>query len=90
LSLEKQLEDLLDRGIIEHSNSSWASPIVMVPKNEDYRMCGDYRRLNAVTKPDSYPLPLKDDLLNALSGATILVFVMPSVVTTKYQWNRKM
>ena len=49
-SLEKQIKDLLDRGIIEASNSPWASPVVMVPKGEDFRMCGDFRKLNAVTK----------------------------------------
>jgi hypothetical protein len=71
ISLEKQLKDLLRRNIIEPSNSPWASPITMVPKNGDYRLCGDYRRLNNITIHDSYPLPNIEDILNSLAGATI-------------------
>jgi hypothetical protein len=70
-SLDKQIDDMLKRNIIEHSNSPWASPVVMVPKNEDFRLCGDYRKLNAITIHDSYPLPLIDDLLNALAKSTV-------------------
>ena len=47
--------------------SPWASPIVLVPKKDGtYRFCVDFRRLNAVTKKDVYPLPHIDDILDTL------------------------
>ncbi|KYB29879.1 hypothetical protein TcasGA2_TC034535 [Tribolium castaneum] len=64
--LQMEIERLLQQGIIEECDSAWASPVVMVPKaNGTIRLCVDYRKLNAVTKPDVYPLPRLDDLLHA-------------------------
>ncbi|MFN9907345.1 MAG: hypothetical protein ACK56F_14695 [bacterium] len=59
-------------GIVRRSNSPWSSPLHMVPKpNGSWRPCGDYRRLNAATTPDKYPLPNLQDLSNFLHGSTI-------------------
>ena len=67
-----KLGDLLDRGIIRKSCSPWASRLRLVKKKDgDYRICVDYRALNAVTKKDAYPLPNIDDLLLTLGKSTI-------------------
>ena len=63
----KQLKTMQASGVIQPSSSPWASPIVMVRKKDgSHRFCIDYRRLNMVTKPDLYPLPRIDDLLDQL------------------------
>ncbi|POM69691.1 Reverse transcriptase [Phytophthora palmivora] len=59
------LKKLLETKLIEHSESPWASPIVIVLKKYgiDIRMCIDYRVVNSFIRLSNYPLPLIDDLL---------------------------
>ena len=67
--VEKMVQEMLDTGIIEHSSSPWASPIVLVSKQDgSTRFCVDYRRLNAIMKLDEFPLPRVDDSLDLLAG----------------------
>ena len=69
---EGHLRKMLDAGIVEPSQSEWASPVVLVRKKDGgVRWCIDYRRLNAVTEKDAYPLPKIDECLDTLSGATL-------------------
>ncbi|KAL5004187.1 hypothetical protein ScPMuIL_017643, partial [Solemya velum] len=71
--VDKQVESMLEQGIVSPSLSPWASPIVLVEKKHDthksYRFCVDYRKLNKVTKVDAYPLPRIDDTIDVLSGS---------------------
>ena len=70
--LDKQIKDMRETGVIRPSTSPWASPVLLVKKkNGTYRMCVDYRKLNAVTRKDVYPLPRIDDLLMRFGMATI-------------------
>ena len=66
----KAVDDMYQEGIIEPSSSPWASPIVLVKKKDGSTcFCVDYRKLNQVTRKDSYPLPRIDDTLEGLAGA---------------------
>jgi len=72
-ALKQELNKLLDLGIIEESSSPWASPIVMVPKPDGtLRLCTDFRKVNSVTVPDPFPLPLVEDLLDRVGKAKFL------------------
>ena len=67
---KKLLDDMLDRSVIQPSSSPWASPVVLVPKKDgSFRFCIDYRKVNAVTRKDAYPLPRVDDTLDTLAGS---------------------
>lgn len=61
------VKDLLTNGIIQESSSPYASPVILVRKsNGEYRMCVDFRKLNAVTIKDKYPLPRIEDQIDKL------------------------
>lgn len=70
--IDKQIDEMLEAGVIVPSASPWASPITLVPKKDGgTRFCVDYRKVNAVTRRDSYPLPLIQDIFDQLEGATL-------------------
>ena len=67
--IDQQVQEMLEKDIIQPSVSPWSSPVVLVKKRDwKYRFCVDYRKLNAVTQKDSYPLPRIDDTLDRLQG----------------------
>jgi len=67
-----EFQKMESAGIIRCSDSPWASPLHMVLKPDgSWRPCGDYRRLNNVTRPDRYPLPNLRDFTNNLKGCMV-------------------
>lgn len=67
-----ELDRYLSEGVVEPSHAEWASPVVMVKRDDKYRFCIDYRRVNAVSKKDSYPMPNMSQLLDSLHQARYL------------------
>lgn len=65
--VDKAIDDMLATGVIERSRSPWSFPIVIANKRDgSKRFCVDFRALNKITKPLSWPLPLIDDILARL------------------------
>ncbi|XP_074981577.1 uncharacterized protein LOC142071118 [Caretta caretta] len=72
-AIEREIQDMLHLGVIRPSGSAWASPVVLLPKPDgEIRFCMDYRKLNAVTRPDNYPMPCTNELLEKLGHAQFI------------------
>ena len=64
------LEYLEEHWLVTPSHSEYAAPVVLAPKPDgSWRFCVDYRRLNAISKDDKYPIPRIDDCLDRLGKA---------------------
>ena len=68
--VQELLQGLLEKGIIQRYTSPYASPTVLVRKKDgSLRLCIDYRKLNALTVKDAFPLPRIEESLKALGGS---------------------
>jgi hypothetical protein len=68
--LRKEIKYLLDNDFIEKSQSNWSSPCILVSKPDNtFRMCTDYRKVNNVTKSDSFPIPRIEDCIDQIGRA---------------------
>ena len=69
--MREEVDYMLQHHIIELSDNDWSSPCVLVPKKDGtFRFCTDFRKLNALTKTDSFPLPRIDDCIDRIGKAT--------------------
>lgn len=79
--IKRQIDDMLQHGIIRPSNSPHASEIVMAKKKDSdgnftgWRLCLDYRPLNRHTIRDAYPIPRITDLLRSIKGSSYFVAI---------------
>ncbi|CAG2213232.1 unnamed protein product [Mytilus edulis] len=68
--VDRHIDDMLERGVIEPADGPWSSGIVLVKKKDGTtRFCVDYRKVNDLTVKDAYPLPRIDDSLEQLPGS---------------------
>ena len=72
-SLRQQIDRWLEQRVVEEADSPWSFPLVPVPKknSKEIRWAVDYRKLNAVTKKDAFPLPNIADNLSRLAGSRV-------------------
>ena len=75
-TVRTEIQKMLEQGVIQKSNSPWSSPVVMAKKKDGkWRFCIDYRKLNAVTHKDAYPLSAKDRCHSGITfGISILFY----------------
>ena len=68
--LREEVQYLLNNDFIEPSQSDWSSPCILVPKPDGtFRKCTDYRKVNSVTRTDSFPVPRMDDCIDNIGQA---------------------
>jgi len=68
--MRQEVNYLLENDLARPSCSPWSSPCLLVPKPDGtFRFCTDFRKVNAVTVPDSYPLPRMEDCVDNLGSA---------------------
>lgn len=71
--MKQEVAYLLENGLAKRSASPWSSPCLLVAKPDGtHRFCTDYRKVNSVTVPDSFPLPRIDDCVDAIGSAAFV------------------
>ena len=75
--IDKEVQKLLDCGVIKESMSPYNSPVLMVPKKEEgkWRFCLDCRYINDLTEDQYFPIPRVDEVLDSLSGMEVFTVV---------------
>jgi hypothetical protein len=86
--MKRQLDTILEKGVITPCASPWAAPVILVPKKSPdgtpkYRFCTDFRALNAVTQTPVYPIPDIKNNLSLMAGSRYFTLI---VIENAY-WN---
>ena len=70
--VHQEVQGMLSSGVIRPSSSPWNSPLVLIKKKDGtWRFCIDFRKVNAITHRDAYPLPRIDETLDSLAHASV-------------------
>ena len=87
---------MLRSDLTETNTSAWASPIILIPKKDgSLRLYVNYRKLNAVTSPDPFPMPRIDELIDVHTSAAYIAILdltkgyWPVFVTPKTNINSR-
>ena len=71
--LTEEIHYLLDNNFIQPSKSAWSSPCILVSKpGKSYRLCTDNKKVNNVTKTDSFPIPRIEDCIDKIGNANYI------------------
>ena len=82
--VKQRVQDMVEQGILEPSDGTWSSPVVLVKKKDgSVRICGDFRKLNRVCEVPAFPIPRIDTLLDSLGGNSLF-----SVLDLKSGYNQ--
>ena len=82
--LRKEVDSMLKMGVVRPSTLPYASPTIMVKKNDgSNRVCVDFRKLNKITEVDPAPMTTAEDLFRRLSCMKYL----PKIDLTKGYWE---
>ena len=72
-AVKQEIRDMLKQGLIEPSAGEWSSPVVLIKKKDgSIHLCVDYRRLNAASSADEYPMPRIDELIDNLGDSCFI------------------
>jgi len=76
-TIRHDIDKLLVASFIKHvEEATWLSPIVVIPeKNGKPQNCEDFRKFNATTKKDPYPLPFTNEVINIVAGHEVYTFL---------------
>jgi len=78
--IDKEIDDMLTMGVIEHSEAPYALPLVLVKKpDETYRVCINVKELNKIIVFDLEPMMSPDDIFPKLSGSQYYLMVLKTL-----------